>query len=90
MNYSTKLEDIHGDVIASLRLDCKHHSVSFTQLVSRTFKRKCITYRRHGKNGELLKPMHHRFEVKGGHSNLEALTENITTNNPLFKRLCQR
>ena len=90
MSYSTKLEDIHGEAITSLRLGPKREPVSFTQVVSETLRRKCITYRRHGQHGELLKPMHHRFEVKGGESHTQAMVRNLSTNNAFFKRLCQR
>ncbi len=89
MTYSTKLDDIRADVIASLRLGPKRAPISFTELVRSTYSRNCITYRRHGQNGELLKPMHHRFEVKGGENQSQALVRNLTMNNAFFKRLCQ-
>lgn len=54
------------------------------------FSRRCITWRRYGKNGELRRPMVHRFEVKGGDKLSVLLVANLTANNQFFKRLCSR
>ncbi|HYC01626.1 MAG TPA: hypothetical protein VEC57_21020 [Candidatus Limnocylindrales bacterium] len=54
---SLKLEMIESDVIASLRKPTvRDMPTSFSDLVSGAFRAKRITYRRHGLNGELLKP----------------------------------
>jgi hypothetical protein len=50
-------------------------------------RRRNITFRRYGFNGELKRPMFHRFEVKGGVSVLDLLTDNITRCNGLLMRL---
>lgn len=91
MSYSTKLEEIEAEVIASLRHARPNDGpISFSLLIEGALRRKCISYRRHGEHGELRKPMHHLFEVKGGHSNMEAMLENLSTANAFFKRLSKR
>jgi hypothetical protein len=62
---------------------------TLSQIVSWSLKAKRVTFRRHGEHGELLKPMFHRFEVKGGASALAALPVQMN-NNPLYSALIKK
>lgn len=76
----SKLEDIRTDCISSLRKPLperlQHRSIA--EIMSSVMRGKRITYRRYGQHGELLKPMHHRFEVKGGENHIQAMARNIS------------
>lgn len=63
---------------------------TLSKIISSVLHKKCITYRRHGLNGELLKPMRHRFEVKGGESLSQAFARNVASHNPMFEKLSGR
>ncbi len=63
---------------------------NFAAALSWAFHAKRVTYRCYGKNGELRRPMIHRFEVKGGCTVGAIVANNVTRSNPLFKRLQAR
>lgn len=64
---------------------------TFAQFVSKTwddsFKRPRVSYRRYGLNGEYRRPIIHRFDIKGGDTVMDLMTENITRSNSLLRRL---
>lgn len=51
-----------------------------------SWRRKCITYRVYN-GGKSRRPMYHRFEVKGGTTPIQAMTENIYKTSPLLQSL---
>lgn len=63
---------------------------TFADFIGDTMHSKRVTFRSHGKNGELRKPMVHRFRVKGGISLLELMVQNVTNCNSLFQRLVKK
>ena len=62
-------------------------AIPTAEYLSNLMRDKRVTYRRHGVNGELRKPMMHRFPVKGGVSVLDAMADQIYQTSPILKLL---
>lgn len=63
---------------------------SYGEAIGWSMHAKRVTYRRYGLNGELRRPMIHRFEVRGGEPVTQLMANSIMQTNGLLKRLMKR
>lgn len=83
---STRIEQLQASLAARGLMAPE----SFADQLSWLMSAPRVTYRRHGKDEELRRPLIHRFAVRGAKSVSCLIAENITRSNSLLARLQAR